>query len=58
MCIDYLKKLVDIKEMKNETKEKVEQFIDENIYSNFRIPRNIVIAQGPNFTSYIIENVI
>jgi hypothetical protein len=47
VCTDYLKKWVEVKAMKNAIEEKVAQFLHENIFSRFGVPREIVIDQGP-----------
>jgi hypothetical protein len=58
VCINYLTKWIEVKAMKNAIEEKVAQFLHENIFSRFRIPREIVIDQGPLFTSSLIEHIM
>ena len=47
VCTNYLRKWVEVKAMRNTIEEKVPQFLHENIFSRFGVPREIVIDQGP-----------
>eukprot|EP00253_Pinus_taeda_P009163 PITA_09163 len=55
VCIDYLTKWVETKVIKVETKEKVAEFLRENIFYKFGYPRELVTDQGSQFTSNLIE---
>jgi hypothetical protein len=58
VCTNYLRKWVEVKAMRNTIEEKVPQFLHENIFSRFGVPREIVIDQGPPFTSSFIEHIM
>ena len=55
VCTDYLKKWVDTKDVKVATKEKVVEFLRENVLYKFVYPRELVTDQGSQFTSNMIE---
>jgi len=46
VCTIYLKKWAETKAFKVETKEKVAEFLRENIFYKFGYPREVVIDQG------------
>jgi len=46
VCTDYLTKQVETKEITVATKEKVVEFLRENIFYRFGYPRELVIDQG------------
>jgi len=58
VCIDYLTKWAETKAIKAETEEKVADFLRENIFYKFRYPRELVIDQGSQFTSNLIEDML
>ena len=58
VCTDYLTKWVETKAVKETTKEKVAELLRENVFYKFRYPREIVIDQGAQFTSHLIENLL
>ena len=41
-----------------ETKEKVPEFLRENVFYTFGYPREVVTDQGAQFTSHLIENIM
>ena len=54
-CIDYMIKWVEVKALKNANEEIAAKFLDDNIFTSYGIPREIVIDQGSQFTSNLIE---
>jgi len=58
VCIDYLTKLVETKEIKAVTKGKVAKFLRENIFYKFGYLRELVTDQGSQFTSNLIEDLL
>ena len=44
--------------MKVETEEKVEEFLRENVLYKFGYPREVVIDEGAQSTSHLIENLL
>lgn len=55
---DYLKKWVETKVFKATTKQKVVDFLRENIFYMFGYPREVVIDQGEKFTSNLIKDIM
>jgi hypothetical protein len=55
VCTDYLTKWVEVRAMKDATESNVVAFLQECILSRFGYPREIVIDQGPQFTSRLVE---
>eukprot|EP00253_Pinus_taeda_P001607 PITA_01607 len=55
VCTDYLKKWAETRVIKVATKEKVAEFLRENIFYKFGYPRELVTDQGSQFTSNLIE---
>ena len=51
VCTDYLIKWDETKVVKIETKEKVAEFLRENVFYKFGYPRELVTDQGAQFTS-------
>eukprot|EP00253_Pinus_taeda_P005173 PITA_05173 len=58
LCTDYLTKWAETKAIKATTKEKVAEFLRENIFYKFGYPRELVIDQGSQFTSNLIEGLL
>jgi len=58
VCTDYLTKWVETKVVKVETEEKVVEFLRESVFYKFGYPRELVIGQGAQFTSHMIENLL
>eukprot|EP00253_Pinus_taeda_P020719 PITA_20719 len=58
VCTDYLIKWVETKTIKAATEEKVAEFLRENIFYKFGYPRELVIDQGSQFTSNLIEDLL
>eukprot|EP00253_Pinus_taeda_P006692 PITA_06692 len=58
VCTDYLTKWGENKAIKEATKEKVVEFLTENVFYKFGYPRELVIDQGSQFTSNMIEEML
>jgi len=58
VCTDYLTKWAETKAIKVVTKEKVAEFLRENIFYKFGYPRELVTDQGSQFTSNLIEDLL
>ena len=58
VCINYLTKWVETKDVKIETEEKVVDCLRENVFYKFGYPRAIVIEQKAQFTSHLIKNML
>jgi len=53
-----LTKWAETKAIKVATKEKVVDFLRENVFYKFGYPRDLVIYQGAQFTSHMMENML
>ena len=51
---DYLRKWVEVKAMKHARDQKVVEFLYEEIFTHYGVPRELVTKQGAQFTSNII----
>ena len=58
MCSDYSTKWAQIKAIKEATKEKVVEFLRENVFYKFGYPRELVTDQGSQFTCNMIEDLL
>ena len=58
MCTDYLAKWVETKAIKSATKERVVEFLRENIFFKFEYPRELATHQDSKFTSNLIEDLL
>ena len=58
VCTDYLTKWAETKAIKATTKEKVAEYLRENIFYKFGYPRELVTDQGSQFTSNLIEDLL
>ena len=58
VCIDYATKWVEAKAMTHARDHKVEKFLYECMFTRFRVPREIVTDQGPQFTSNLITELM
>ena len=58
VCTDYLTKWAETKEIKEATKEKVAEFLRENIFYKFGYPRELVTDQRSQFASNLIEDLL
>ena len=55
VCTDYVTKWVEAKALIRATEQAVSDFLFEDIFGRFGIPREIVIDGGPQFTSHLIK---
>jgi len=58
VCTDYLTKWAETKAIKAATKEKVAEFLRENIFYKFDYPRELVTDQRSQLTSNLIEDLL
>jgi len=58
LCTDYLTKSDETKVIKATIEEKVAEFRRENVFYKFGYPRELVIYQGSQFTSNMIEELL
>jgi len=58
VCTNYLIMWVETNAVKVATKEKVVEFLRENVFYKFGYPRDLVTNQGNQFTSHLIENML
>lgn len=54
VCIDYVTKWVEVKAMTHPRDNKVVEFLYEQIFTRFGVPRELVTDQGAQFTSKLI----
>ena len=55
VCIDYVTKLVETKAFTRATRQAFSNFLFEDIFVQFGVPREIVTDGGPQFTSHLID---
>ena len=58
VCTDYDTKWVDTKALTRATEQAVSDFLFEDIFVCFGIPKEIVIDGGPQFTSHLIQKLV
>eukprot|EP00253_Pinus_taeda_P026043 PITA_26043 len=58
VCIDYVTKWVEAKALFSATENSVISFLYEDIFTRFGVPREIVIDQGSQFTSNLVEKLM
>ena len=58
VCTDYLPKWAKTNIIKAAKKDKVDEFLRDNVFYNFGYPRELVTDQGNQFTSNMIENLL
>ena len=58
VCTNYLTKWAKTKAIKVATEEKVVEYLRENIFYKFGYLRELVIDQGSQFTSNLIEDLL
>ena len=56
VCTDYLTKWVEVKAMKHARDHKVVEFLYEEIFTHYGVPKELVIEEGAQFTSNLIKN--
>jgi transposase InsO family protein len=55
VCTDYVTKWVEAKDLFRATEKSVVEFIYEDIFTRFGVPREIVTDQGTQFTSKMMK---
>jgi len=55
VCTDYLTKWVEAKALPKVIEDAVANFLYEDIFVRFGVPREIITDQGTQFTSRLIE---
>jgi transposase InsO family protein len=58
VCIDYVTKWVEAKSLTRKTNQVVANFMFEDIFVIFGVPREIVTDQGAQFTSILVRVII
>jgi hypothetical protein len=58
VCTDYVTKWVEAKALPSATENSVVQFLFEDIFTRFGVPREIVTDQGSQFTSKLMEKLM
>lgn len=58
VCIDYLTKWVEVRAMKHARDEKVAKFLYEEIFTCYKVSRELITDQGAQFTSNLITTVM
>ena len=58
VCTDYVTKWVEAKALVFATKNSVVNFLYEDIFTRFGVPREIVTDQGSQFTSNMVEKMM
>ena len=54
VCINYVTKWIEAKALPKDTEQAVADFLYEDIFTRFDIPKEIVTDQGTQFTSKLI----
>jgi hypothetical protein len=55
VCTDYVTKWVEAKALFRATKKSIVEFIYEDLFTHFDVPREIVTDQGTQFTSKMMK---
>ena len=58
VCTDYVTKWVEAKALIRATEQVVSDFLFQDIFVHFGIPREIVTDGGPQFTSHLIKKLV
>ena len=58
VCTDYLTKWVEVKAMKHAHDEKVAEFLYEEIFTRYGVPKELFTNQGAQFTSNLISKLM
>ena len=56
VCTDYITKWVEAKALHRATEQAVVDFLFEEVFCHFGVPREIVTDGGPQFTSHMIAD--
>jgi transposase InsO family protein len=57
VCTDYVTKWVEAKALPASSEQSVVDFLFNDIFTRFGVPREIVIDQGTQFTSHLVKSV-
>ena len=55
VCTDYVKKWVEAKALYSTNEKSIVDFLFEEIFTHFGVPRKIVTDQGTKFTSNLVK---
>ena len=58
VCTDYVTKSVEDKVIPRATEKVVVDFLHEDIFTRFGVPREIVTNQCMQFTSYLVQSLV
>ena len=58
VCMDYVTKWVEAKVVPRAIEQVVVNFLHEDIFTRFGIPREIVMDQGTQFTSHLVTKLV
>lgn len=58
VCTDYLTKWIEVRAMKHARDHKVVEFLYEEIFTKYGVPKELVTDQGTQFTSNLITKLI
>ena len=58
VCTDYVTKWVEAKDIPRVTEKVVVDFLHEDIFTRFGVPREIVTDQGSQFTSHLMTTLV
>ena len=58
VCTDYVTKWIEAKSLPRATEQAMEDFLYEDIFTHFGVPREIVTNQGTQFTSKLIQSLM
>ena len=58
VCMDYVTKWVEAKEIPRATEQVVVYFLHEDIFTRFGVPSEIVTSQGTQFTSHLVHSLV
>ena len=58
VCIDYVTKWVEAKALYQANEQSVADFLFEDIFTHFGVPREIVTDQGTQFMSKLVKSII
>ena len=58
VCTNCLTKWVEVKAMKHARDEKVVEFLYEEIFTHYGVPKELVTDQGAQFTSNLITELM
>ena len=57
VCTDYVTKWVEAKPLSRDTEQTMVNFLFEDIFVRFGVPREIVTDQGAQFTSKLVQEI-